>query len=253
MTERVLRDLADRVAVVSGGGSGIGLATVRELGKRGAHVAICDIDAAKAQESAAALSAEGLSATGYTLDVADRAACATVAGQIHDRFGAIGILVNNAAVAGAARLGDPESPEQWDRAMQVNLTGMYNLSTACLEDLKKTRGVVVNITSVVAFTSGFAQVGYAASKGGVRSLTQAMCRELSRFGIRVNAVAPGYIETPMTGTHAEKFTDWLRFHCPMRRFGKPEELACAVAFLCSDEASFITGTTLPVDGGYLAI
>ncbi|NPD21491.1 SDR family oxidoreductase [Rhodophyticola sp. DY48A3-103] len=248
-----MKDLQGRVAVVSGGASGIGLATAEELAQRGAAVALCDIHAAKARDSAAALRGRGLRAEGYALDVADRAACQAVVGQIRDALGPVRILVNNAAVAGTARLGDDEGPEQWDRAMAVNLTGMYNLSTACLADLKETRGAVVNITSVVAFTSGFAQAGYAASKGGVRSLTQAMCRELSRFGIRVNAVAPGYIATPMTESHAAKFEDWLRFHCPMRRFGRPEELARAIAFLCSDEASFITGTTLPVDGGYLAV
>lgn len=253
MMDRTLRDMEGRVAVVTGGASGIGLATARELGHRGASVAICDIDEDKVHVIAQELTTEGLHAKGYALDVADRAGCAAVAREIRDDQGPVAILVNNAGIAGAARLGDAHSGEQWDRAMAVNLTGMYNLSVACLDDLKETRGVVVNISSVVAFTSGFAQAGYAASKGGVRSLTQAMCRELSRFGIRVNSVAPGYIETPMTSTHNDKFMEWLRFHCPMRRYGKPEELARAIAFLSSDEASFITGVTLPVDGGYLAV
>lgn len=253
MTDRKLRDMEDRVAVVTGGASGIGWATARELGHRGAKLAICDIDGDRVHISAQKLARDGLDAEGYELDVADRSGCVRIAGKIRDDLGPVAILVNNAGVAGAARLGDEHSAEQWDRAMAVNLTGMYNLSVACLDDLKETRGVVINVSSVVAFTSGFAQAGYAASKGGVRSLTQAMCRELSRFGIRVNAVAPGYIETPMTSTHNDKFVEWLRFHCPMRRYGQPEELARAIAFLSSDEASFITGVTLPVDGGYLAV
>lgn len=251
--ERSLRDLEGRVAIVTGGANGIGLATVRELATRGAIAMMCDVDGAAVTQNAQVLTAEGLTVAGYQLDVSDRAACKALAAQVRAEHGPVAILVNNAGIAGTARLGDDDSAEQWDRAIAVNLTGMHNLVNACLTDLKETRGTVVNVASVVAFTSGFAQAGYAASKGGVRSLTQAMCRELSRFGIRANAVAPGYIETPMTSPHKDRFMPWLEFHCPMRRYGKPEELAHAIAFLCSDAASFITGVTLPVDGGYLAV
>ncbi|WP_028710508.1 SDR family NAD(P)-dependent oxidoreductase [Paracoccus pantotrophus] len=246
-------DMTGRVAVVTGGASGIGFATARDLALRGATAIICDIDGDRARSSAESLVAEGLAAAGYQLDVSDRASCAEVVGQVSARHGPVAILVNNAGIAGTARLGDAHSAEQWDRSIAVNLTGMYNIAVACLPGLKETRGAVVNISSVVAFTSGFAQAGYAASKGGVRSLTQAMCRELTRFGIRVNGVAPGYVETPMTASGKDKFAEWLEFHCPMQRYGKPEELAKAIVFLCSDDASFVNGATLPVDGGYLAV
>jgi len=253
MAEKNLKDIEGRVAVVTGGARGIGLATSSELAQRGANVIMCDIDAELVQAMAEELKAKGLEATGYQLDVSDRSGCKALAQHIRETHGPVAILVNNAGISGTARLGDEDSASQWDRAIDVNLTGIYNLSVACLDDLKETRGAIVNISSVVAFTSGFAQAGYAASKGGVKSLTQSMCRELSRFGLRVNCVAPGYVETPMTISAKGKFLEWLNFHCPMRRLGKPDEVARAIAFLCSDEASFITGVTLPVDGGYLAI
>lgn len=248
-----MSDMKGRVAVVTGGAGGIGLATARELATRGAVAIICDIDGDKVRASAEQLVSEGLMAAGYQLDIADRVACAELMKRVRDEHGPVAILVNNAGIAGTARLGDELSAEQWDRSIAVNLTGMYNITVACLPDLKEKRGAVVNVSSVVAFTSGFAQAGYAASKGGVRSLTQAMCRELTPFGMRVNAVAPGYVETPMTASGMDKFTSWLDFHCPMKRYGKPEELAKAIVFLCSDDASFVNGVTLPVDGGYLII
>ena len=150
-------------------------------------------------------------------------------------------------------MGDEAAPAEWDRSIDINLTGTYNVSMACLADLKANRGVVVNIASVIAFVSGFAQAGYAASKGGVRSLTQSMCRELTQFGIRVNAIAPGYIDTPMLGGPNPVRDEWLSWHCPAQRLGRPEEIAAVAAFLCSDEASFVNGATIPVDGGYLAV
>ena len=127
------------------------------------------------------------------------------------------------------------------------------MTRSFLPALKKTHGSVINVCSVVAFTSGFAHVGYTASKGGLRSLTQAMCRELAPFGIRVNAVAPGYIDTVMGGKGDGTTDDWVDWHCPLKRFGEAHEVAGPVAFLASKAASFVNGVTLPVDGGYLTI
>ena len=248
-----MNDMAGKVALVTGGASGLGLAIARALARRGAAVVIADIDAEAAAASASQLVAEGLNAASVQLNVADRAACNAVCQQIGEQHGAISILINSAGVAGGARMGDEAAPAEWDRSIDINLTGTYNASAACLADLKATRGVVVNIASVIAFVSGFAQAGYAASKGGVRSLTQSMCRELTQFGIRVNAIAPGYIDTPMLGGHNERRDAWLSWHCPAQRLGRPEEIAAVAAFLCSDEASFVNGATIPVDGGYLAV
>lgn len=245
--------MASKNALVTGGAKGIGLATAKEFARRGAFAIICDIDEAEAEAAAAAMREEGLGAAAFRMDVADRTDCRDVATRIERAHGPIDMLVNNAGVAGMAQMGDENSAPLWDKAVEINLTGTYNVTVAVLEGLKACRGVVCNISSVVAFSSGFAQVGYTASKGGVRSLTQAMARELTPFGMRVNAVAPGYVETPMTAPGMAKFGEWLDIHCPMKRFAQPEELAKPIVFLCSDDASFINGVTLPVDGGYLVV
>jgi len=248
-----MSDMAGRTALITGGASGIGLASARVLAQRGARVVLADISAESGQASVRQLVGEGLAAASVRLDVADRDACFRVARLVREQQGEVSILVNNAGVAGAARLGDENSAAEWDRSIDVNLTRMYNVTVACLADLKASRGVIVNISSVVAFTSGFAQAEYGASKGGVRSLTQSLCRELSEFGMRVNAIGPGYIDTPMLAGGNARRDEWIAFHCPMKRYGRPEEVAKVVAFLCSDDANFVNGATIPVDGGYLAV
>jgi NAD(P)-dependent dehydrogenase (short-subunit alcohol dehydrogenase family) len=217
-------------------------------------VILADVNMEKARSKADEFSRQGLHAVAVQLDVADRAACNRVATEVKAKHGAISCLVNNAGVLGRAKLGEPESPEQWDRIININLTGVFNVTTAFLTDLKETKGVVVNISSIAGFTSGLVHASYTASKGGVRSLTKIMCRELAQFGMRVNAVAPGYVLTEgMGGRSNPAVDDLLRVHCPMQRRGRPEEIGSVVAFLCSDEASFINGATIPVDGGYLSV
>jgi NAD(P)-dependent dehydrogenase (short-subunit alcohol dehydrogenase family) len=245
--------LDGRLALVTGAGRGLGAAIARGLAEAGAAVVVADIDIELARETAARLSADGCRAYPLHLDVADRAGLAAAAEAVGRDHGDVSILVNNAGVAGNARIGDADSAETWDRNIAVNLTGAFDTTRAFLPALKATRGAVVNICSVVAFTSGFAHMGYVASKGGIRSLTQAMCRELAPFGIRVNAVAPGYIDTAMGPKDDPKTQAWLDWHCPMGRFGEPHEVAGPVVFLASPAAGFVNGVTLPVDGGYLVI
>lgn len=134
----------------------------------------------------------------------------------------------------------------------MHLTGAFNMARAFLRALWATRGTIINV-SVVAFTSGFAHVGYVAAKGGVRTLTQAMCRELVPLSIRVNAVAPGYMDNAIGGKGDGSTDEWLNWHCPMKRFGLPHEVTAPIVFLASPAASFINGITLPVDGGYLVM
>ena len=245
--------LSGRIALVTGAGRGIGAAIARELARSGAGVIVSDLIGEAAQATATALREESLEAWGETLDVCDRAAIDAFARHVASRYGNISILVNNAGVGGTARLGDAESAATWDRNISVHLTGAFDVTSAFLPALKATRGAIVNVASIVAFTSGFAHVGYTAAKGGLRALTQAMCRELAPFGIRVNAVAPGYIDTDMGGKGDGTTDDWIAWHCPMGRFGEPHEVAGPVVFLVSPAASFISGVTIPVDGGYLTI
>ena len=249
--------LDGKLALVTGSARGLGEAIARGLAEARASVVIADMKDDAALKAAEAFRQDGLMAHGERLDVADRAALPVFAERVAERYGDISILVNNAGVAGWERLGDAGSDVTWDRQIAVNLTGAFDVTRAFLPALKRTRGTVLNIASIAAFTSAFAHLGYTASKGGIRALTQGMCRELAPFGIRVNAIAPGYMDTDMGGTsdgkEDDKTAEWLRFHCPMGRMGKPHEVAGPIVFLASDAASFINGVTLPVDGGYLTI
>lgn len=241
------------LALVTGGARGIGLAIARALALEGAKVILADIRKDLAEAAASGLKADGLQASGLALDVADREAVDACARRVMASHGPISVLVNNAGIGISAEIERADAPDVWDRTIAVNLTGVFNVSRAFLPALKETKGSIVNVSSVVAFTSGFADMGYVASKGGVRSLTQKMCRDFAPHGVRVNAVAPGYIATDMGGPEDEATVEWLSWHCPMKRFGRPEEIGGPVVFLVSPAASFVNGVTLPVDGGYLTI
>lgn len=245
--------LEGRVALVTGGARGIGAAVGEALAREGAHVVLADLRKDVSAEAAAGLRGKGFDCCGMELDVADRASVERLAARIGAELGPVSILVNNAGIGHYADMDAPEAPDIWDRTIAVNLTGVFNVTRAFLPALKETKGSIVNVSSVVAFTSAFAEAGYVASKGGVRSLTQKMCREFAPFGIRVNAIAPGYIDTDMGPTPDGKTLEWLSWHCPMQRFGRPEEIGGPVVFLVSPAASFVNGVTLPVDGGYLVI
>jgi NAD(P)-dependent dehydrogenase (short-subunit alcohol dehydrogenase family) len=245
--------LNGQLALVTGAAQGIGKAISVALAAEGAKVIVADIRGDLAQATAAELAARGHTCWDEALDVTRRDAVDAFADRILNRLGPISILVNNAGIGSDAALDRPDAAKIWDDTIAVNLTGVFNVSRAFLPALKQTKGTIVNISSVVAFTSGFADSGYVASKGGVRSLTQKMCRELAVHGIRVNAVAPGYIDTAMVATDDRRTLDWLSWHCPMKRLGRPDEIGGPVVFLVSPAASFVNGVTLPVDGGYLAV
>jgi NAD(P)-dependent dehydrogenase (short-subunit alcohol dehydrogenase family) len=244
----------NRIALVTGGASGIGFATAKLLAERGYRVALGDRNRQMLETAMAELASAGHDVFGVELDVADRADCVRRMTAVRDEFGAISVVVNCAGVAGKSNVGDENSGDGWDRNIGINLTGSYNVVAACIDQLKASgNGVIINISSVVAMRSGLAEVGYASSKGGVLALTRQLCRELAPFGIRVNCIAPGYIETPMLQGNLGNMQAWMDIHCPMKRLGQPHEIAEAVAFLVSDAASYITGAILPVDGGYLCI
>ena len=243
--------LNGKLALITGGGRGLGAAIAAGFVAQGARVILCDIDGAMAAETAAGLPGE---AWGEALDVTDRNAVIAFAATLEARHGPIDILVNNAGVAGRAAIDDPQAAAVWDKVMAVNLEGAFNTALAFVPQLKATRGAIVNMSSVAGFVSGGSTAGYVVSKGGVRSLTQVLARDLAPHGVRVNAVAPGIMETEMAAAQIARpnGTDWFMNRVMMPRFGRPEEIVGPVVFLASDMASYVTGAVLPVDGGFLA-
>ena len=164
------------------------------------------------------------------------------------------MLINNAGISGRARIDDPEATQVWDRIIGVNLQGLFNVTHAFVPALKQSRGCIINLSSIVAFVSGISTAGYVASKGAVRSFTQALARDLAPHGVRANAVAPGLMLTDMVKPQLQVpgGTDWYMDRVPMRRGGEPDEIVGPALFLASSLASYVTGVVLPVDGGFLS-
>lgn len=243
--------LQGKLALVTGAGSGIGAGIARGMAEAGARVLVVDINGKAAQETASTLPGH---AEGFTLDVSDRTVCDALAAAIRRGHGPIDILVNNAGIIRRGPVDAADAREQWDATLAVNLDGPYNMTTAFLDQLKETKGSVINIGSIQSFVALPNSAAYTTSKGGVRALTKALAIELSPLGIRVNAIGPGMIATPLNAAAREN-PDYLRnfqHRLPLGRFGTPEDIAGPAVFLASDMARYITGVTLPVDGGFLA-
>jgi NAD(P)-dependent dehydrogenase (short-subunit alcohol dehydrogenase family) len=247
--------LKGRIALVTGAGRGNGRAIAVGLAAAGASVIVTDIDEKSAQESAGLCREHGVESWSFVLDVSDASACDMLAARVATEVGTVDILVNNAGVLLFGRMEEPGARERWERTQSINVDGPYNLVTAFLEALKVSKGCIVNVGSIQSFVGGVGQVAYIASKGAIVQLTKALAVELAVHGIRVNAIAPGLIDTPMTNgvQKSEKTLKGILAHVPMRRIGQPEELQGGVVFLSSPAASYITGAILPIDGGYLAV
>lgn len=246
--------LEGKRALVTGAGRGLGAAISEGLARHGASVIAVDIDAASASATAERLRASGFAAEGCQLDVTDRDSVRLLADDLLARHGGLDVLVNNAGVAGRASFGDDAAPDVWDRIIGVNLHGAFNVSHAFVPALKASKGNVVHLCSVAGFVAGGSTAGYVVSKGGIRSLTQVMARDLAPFGVRVNAVAPGIMMSEMATAQLNRpgGADWFLNRVPMKRIGETAEVVDPVVFLASTMASYITGTILPVDGGFLA-
>jgi NAD(P)-dependent dehydrogenase (short-subunit alcohol dehydrogenase family) len=251
-----LKDLlAGKRALVTGAGQGNGRAIALGLASHGADIVAADIDLAGAERTAADLRGSGADAFSFRLDVTDAAACHALAQAIAQDIGEIDILINNAGIIIREGLDSPRAAENWRRVLDVNLTGVFNVTHAFLATLRKTSGTIVNLGSIASFVGVGDTLGYAPSKGGVKLLTQALARDLARDGIRVNAIAPGVIETAMTEVTRNdpaRLADFVG-RTPLGRVGQPEELVGPVVFLVSEMASYVSGVTLPVDGGFLAV
>ena len=238
--------LTDRVALVTGGGRGIGRAICQTLAREGARVAVGDIDLAAAQETEQLLPTDGLAVRQDVSDLAD-----TEAGikQVLDRFGQLDILVNNAGITRDGLL-VRMSEEDWDAVISINLKGAFNCSKAVARPMMKARGGrIISISSVVGVIGNPGQANYAASKAGLIGFTKTLARELAARNITVNAVAPGFIETDMTAKMTDEARDYMLGQVPLGRPGSPDDVANAVLFLASDQASYITGQVLQINGG----
>lgn len=243
------REFAGKSAIVTGGGAGIGLAIARMLAKQGADIVVPDFNGPAAEAAAAELRSLGVRALPFQADVADPQRMEEVAAAAVEALGGIHILINNAGITRdnlLLRMGQ----EQWDAVIRTNLTGVFVATHACLRQMVKQRaGSIVSIASVIGLMGNPGQANYAASKAGIIGFTKSLAREVASRGIRVNAIAPGFIASDMTAKLTEEQRQAILKTLPLPRMGTPEDVAQAVRFLCSEEASYITGVCLRVDGG----
>jgi 3-oxoacyl-[acyl-carrier protein] reductase len=244
---------AGRVALVTGSARGIGAATARRFADEGASVAVLDLDQNAADDTAAGLGAE--KAIGVACDVSESSSVDAAVSRVVDELGKVDVLVNNAGVT-RDNLLFKMTEDDWDAVMNVHLRGSFLMSRAVQKHMVAAKfGKVVNLSSVSALGNR-GQANYSAAKMGLQGFTRTLALELGPFGINVNAIAPGFIVSDMTdatarrvGVEPEEYRKAAAERTPVRRVGYPEDIAAAAAFLCSDEASFITGQTLYVDGG----
>jgi NAD(P)-dependent dehydrogenase (short-subunit alcohol dehydrogenase family) len=246
--------LKEFLFVVTGAGQGNGRAIAAGVAATGARVVVTDVRQDTAQDAADEIRSRGGKAWAYQLDVTDATACAALAQRVEGEVGSANVVVNNAGIIIRETIDSPKAPENWRRTMDVNVNGIFNVVHAWLPALRKTRGNIINVASIASFVGVGSTLGYSPSKGAVKLFTQALARDLAADGIRVNAIAPGVIETPMTASTREDPNRLAGFmtRTPMGRVGQPDELIGPVIFLASSMASYVNGVILPVDGGFLA-
>jgi 3-oxoacyl-[acyl-carrier protein] reductase len=246
-----MNKLGNRVAIITGGAQGIGLATAARFLSEGAAVAIWDIRAEAGQAALKSLGASKGNLRFYRVNTADLDAVTEVSQQVFEDFGRIDILVNNAGITRDASM-KKMTAELWQQVIDVNLTGVFNCTKAVSPYLlEQGYGRILNASSVVAHYGNFGQANYVATKAGVIGMTKVWAREFGRKGITVNAVAPGFIQTDMIETVPTEILDSLKAKTPLGRLGSMDDIASAYLFLASEEAGYITGTVLNVDGGLI--
>jgi 3-oxoacyl-[acyl-carrier protein] reductase len=249
--------LEGKVALITGGAAGIGRATARRFAEEGAALVICDVDEEQGQ---AVVEALGPQHSFYQVDVSDRNAVQEWVDDVAEKHSHIDVLVNNAGILADATLVKVKegqlvkqmAEDAFDRVIAVNLKGVFNCTQAVAPTMiRQGSGVILNASSVVGLDGNFGQTNYVATKAGVVGMTKVWARELGRYGIRVNALAPGLIATEILSSMPDEVLDGMRKAIPLGRLGKPEEVANAYLFLASDEASFISGAVLRVDGAFV--
>ena len=244
-----MMDVEGKVALITGGAQGIGKVTSLLLASKGADVAVSDINIGGALETVKEIEGLGRRGCAFEGDVSNPGDAERIVAKTVEQLGGIDILVNNAGIT-RDKLLLRMTEEDWDAVLDVNLKGTFNCTKAAIKHMIKCKsGRIVNIASVVGEMGNAGQANYAASKAGIIGLTKAIAREYAQRGINVNAIAPGYVETPMTEALPEKVKEDLRGQIPMARLGTPSDVANAVFFLVSDASSYITGQVLNVNGG----
>lgn len=247
--------MKDKVVLVTGGAAGIGKATALRFAEEGAKVVICDVNETAGQETVKQLGAD---AAFYKVNVANRQEVQKWVEEVVARYGRVDVIVCNAGILRDGQLVKVKegqlvgqmSEADFDLVISINLKGVFNCAQAVAPYMiKQGGGVILNATSVVGLDGNFGQTNYVATKSGVIGMTKVWARELGRYGVRVNAVAPGFVSTEILASMPEKIIDGMKARTPLGRLGDPREIANAYLFLASDEASFITGETLRVDGG----
>ena len=245
----------DKVTLITGGAAGIGLATAERFAEEGAKVVICDVNK---EAGDAAVKRLGADSSFYRVDVRDRKAVGDWIQDVLSRYGRVDVLVNNAGILRDSMLVKMKNGEvikqmtetEFDLVIAINLKGVFNCTQAVAPAMiRQGRGVILNATSVAGMDGNVGQTNYIATKSGVIGMTKVWARELGRYNIRVNAVAPGFTETEILKSMPSQILEGMRARTPLGRLGRPREIANAYLFLASDEASFITGTVLRVDGG----
>ena len=252
--------LQDHIAAVTGAGSGIGRAIAQGYAREGAQVAVLDVNGEAASETVQQILNAGGKAQQFVLDVTDRAACRAVAAQVAEKFGSVSILVNNAGINRRnAFTADADAViKDWQDITAINLDGVFNVTHAFLSQLRASKGRIINIGSIQSFVHVRTpnSPAYTTSKHGVLGFTRALAAELGKDGVRVNAIGPGLIETPLNAAVRANSPELIKIfidHTPLGRAGKPEDIVGPAIFLASDLSAYVTGTIVMADGGYRSI
>ncbi|MCX9025025.1 MAG: 3-oxoacyl-ACP reductase FabG [Candidatus Methanoperedens sp.] len=241
--------LENKVAIITGAGSGIGKETALLFAEKGAKVVVADVNVRGGEETVAHIKKNGGEAFFFKLDVTNREQSKQMTKEILEKYGRIDVLINNAGIVQDAFL-SKMTEEQWDKVINVNLKGVFNCTQAVVDVMmNQGTGVIINTSSIVGLNGNVGQANYAATKAGLIGMTKTLAKELGKKGIRVNAVAPGFIATPMTSNVPEKILEMMKEKTPLRRLGEPKDVAYAYLYLASDEANFVNGAVLCVDGG----
>jgi len=239
----------NRIAIVTGGGQGIGKKICLRLAKSKVKIVILDVNEELSKEVVEEIRIGGSEAIAFKVDVAKYEEVKGAINSIIDKFKSIDILINNAGITRDSLLLRMKE-EDWHKVLQINLTGVFNCIKAVIRPMMKQKyGRIVNISSIIAIRGNIGQANYSAAKAGIIGLTKSAAREVGRYGITVNAVAPGFIDTAMTKKLNKELIDRIISQVPLQRIGKPEEVASLVAYLASEEASYITGEVIKIDGG----